>query len=379
MVKLPGFIKLTVSLPVTLSLYTNADGLVRTTATPTMALEGNNETEDILQAVLSHAFSPPPSRRQSVRASAETEIATASTSTETDKSAVEPLAESSISSGSADDSWKAEYESQVEAWRAQSSEAREKAEKERERWEALRAAERVEAQRRKALGIVEPVPEPTEHEHGDAGWENVEHRTGPSTTISFSSAVSERSASPNPADARDLVTGESEHEAVSVLNAASTTIATTASNTPALEPPTQITRAHSHADTGDGLQKWEDIQSSITSSFPSMSYPERTETPSPSRQQPAPPAPATLSATLAVFDSSLSTRTRVTALFSSLAINMLLPFVNGVMLGFGEIFAKNVVMGWFGWKPAGPGYVATTAGIGASTSPRTPWGQRKQS
>lgn len=32
------------------------------------------------------------------------------------------------------------------------------------------------------------------------------------------------------------------------------------------------------------------------------------------------------------------------------------------MLGFGEIFAKNVVLGWFGWKM--PGSVAATAGVG---------------
>jgi hypothetical protein len=52
-------------------------------------------------------------------------------------------------------------------------------------------------------------------------------------------------------------------------------------------------------------------------------------------------------ATLAVFDSTLSTRTRLKAFASSLAINLLLPFVNGVMLGFGEIFAKDIVLKWF--------------------------------
>ena len=31
-------------------------------------------------------------------------------------------------------------------------------------------------------------------------------------------------------------------------------------------------------------------------------------------------------------------------------MNLLLPFVNGVMLGFGEIFARRVVTGWVGWK-----------------------------
>ena len=102
-----------------------------------------------------------------------------------------------------------------------------------------------------------------------------------------------------------------------------------------------------------------------------MSYPERSETPSPSQNRPAPSQPAPPpTATLAVFDSTLSTRTRLKALFSSFAINMLLPFINGVMLGFGEIFAKNVILGWLGWKS--PGSVAAATGIGVST----PWGQR---
>lgn len=56
------------------------------------------------------------------------------------------------------------------------------------------------------------------------------------------------------------------------------------------------------------------------------------------------------------------------ALFSSLAINLLLPFVNGVMLGFGEIFAKNVVVGWLGWKV--PGSTAANVGVRARS---TPW------
>ncbi len=73
-----------------------------------------------------------------------------------------------------------------------------------------------------------------------------------------------------------------------------------------------------------------------------MSFPEHSESP-PSKPQAGPPQ-APVSVTLAIFDSSLSRRTRLTAIFSSLAINLFLPFVNGVMLGFGEIFAKNVVL-----------------------------------
>ena len=71
-------------------------------------------------------------------------------------------------------------------------------------------------------------------------------------------------------------------------------------------------------------------------------------------------------ATAAIFNSGLSTKTRVLAVLSSLAINMLLPFVNGVMLGFGEIFAKEVVIGWFGWKKPG----STAANVGVRTRAR---------
>ena len=35
----------------------------------------------------------------------------------------------------------------------------------------------------------------------------------------------------------------------------------------------------------------------------------------------------------------------------STAINLLLPFINGVMLGFGEIFAHEIAFKW-GWRAA---------------------------
>jgi hypothetical protein len=55
----------------------------------------------------------------------------------------------------------------VQTWRDQSSEAREKAEKERKRWEEVRALEREEATRRNA-----EVSEVAKDEH-EAGWETV--------------------------------------------------------------------------------------------------------------------------------------------------------------------------------------------------------------
>lgn len=109
-------------------------------------------------------------------------------------------------------------------------------------------------------------------------------------------------------------------------------------------------------------QKWEDVPS-VTSSFPSMSFPEHGEQ-SPPHDRRVTPQSVPISLTSAIFDTSLSTRTRLTAFFSSLAVNLLLPFVNGVMLGFGEIFAKNVLMDWLGHLK--PGSVATAVGIRGS-------------
>ena len=110
-------------------------------------------------------------------------------------------------------------------------------------------------------------------------------------------------------------------------------------------------------------QKWEDVPS-LTSSYPSMSFPEHGEQTPPHDRHVA-PQPAPVSLTSAIFDTSLSRRTRLTAFFSSLAVNLLLPFVNGVMLGFGEIFAKNVLLDWLGHLK--PGSVATTVGIRGSS------------
>ncbi|TFK97666.1 hypothetical protein BDV98DRAFT_574002 [Pterulicium gracile] len=100
----------------------------------------------------------------------------------------------------------------------------------------------------------------------------------------------------------------------------------------------------------------------MNSSLPSMSYPERTNPHTPEPKLPSTTEPTTkpaaeqsFSTTKAIFDPTLSNQVRLSALAASLAINLLLPFVNGVMLGFGEVFAKNVLVGWFGWdRMAGP-------------------------
>ncbi|GAA5949949.1 hypothetical protein JCM21900_005535 [Sporobolomyces salmonicolor] len=59
------------------------------------------------------------------------------------------------------------------------------------------------------------------------------------------------------------------------------------------------------------------------------------------------------------------------AVFASVAINVGLPFINGVMLGFGELFARNVLGVRLGWPlhnptstTSAPGTRANTAGVG---------------
>ncbi|EAU85500.1 hypothetical protein CC1G_06401 [Coprinopsis cinerea okayama7 len=262
-------------------------------------------TEDLIEQALAsgQAFVLPPSPRET--RAPEPPIAAAVASETTADSAVDESEPTEAPSATPEpDAWKAEYDAQVEAWRAQSAEAREKAEKERARWEAIR---KEEAEKRKAAGI----PEVKE----------------------------------------DIPTGLPTHRPKSDPPAVATT-----SSTVDIRPDSR-----QDTDTNEGSQKWEEVQAASTASFPSMSFPERTTPPSlaPAPQTSQAPPPT---ATLAIFDSSLSTRTRIVALFSALAINLALPFVNGVMLGFGEIFAKNVVLNWFGWRSVS---VASNVGIGA--------------
>ncbi|KAH9481446.1 Mitochondrial import protein 1 [Psilocybe cubensis] len=304
----------------------------------------SNESLDILESALDQAFSAPlptvpqevPQEVSATEQSDSSQFESVEESNLTESSVVEVnLSESTVSN----DSWKEEYEAQVKSWRARSAEEREKAEKERLRWEAIRAIEKEEAAKRKAAGIVdEPVVAPTQPP--EEKWEDV--KTSSETTPETPASKVETAPS-NIKEASELKVPSS--------------------------PTPPLPRTVSHQDTAtttDDSQKWEDVPS-VTSSFPSMSFPENIEASTPAnREQPA-PAPAPVSVSLAIFDSSLSTRTRVTALISSLAVNLFLPFVNGVMLGFGEIFAKDVVMRWLGWKPSGPASTVTNVGLRSSS------------
>ena len=147
-------------------------------------------------------------------------------------------------------------------------------------------------------------------------------------------------------------------------------------------------------------QRWTDIDSnpSLESSFPSLSFPSQphsqsdSTSPSHPRHQTLPHSsshhhhhhhsekdtghahhhkreekPLPPPATLAIFNPHLSTRSRLQALGSSLAINLLLPFVNGMMLGFGEIFGR-ALLARFGWRV--PGGAATAVGVNAARKSR---------
>ncbi|KAG7451110.1 uncharacterized protein BT62DRAFT_1000342 [Guyanagaster necrorhizus] len=264
--------------------------------------------ESLLEAALNQAFTPPPRNPTSHdgRCTSRDNAEAAISDTPPAPKPLERLVSNQVL-----ESWTSEYESQVETWRSQSAEAREKAEKERARWEGIRVRERESSL-----------------QDSNEGWERVgskgNNSLAPSSVSGFTSSVAD--------SGRDIATVE---------------LPAVPHNPGPGPPPSQ----------SEGSQKWEDVPSSITSSFPSMSFPEHTENSSPIRQRPE-GTKAPVSATLAIFDSSLSTRTRVKALFSSLAINFFLPFVNGVMLGFGEIFAKNIVLEW--WRP---GSSATMTGI----------------
>ena len=79
------------------------------------------------------------------------------------------------------------------------------------------------------------------------------------------------------------------------------------------------------------------------------------------------------SLTIALFAPGLTWRRRTYLLLASTVINIGLPFINGIALGFGEILARGLIAPWIGLAPAAlninapaaqrPG-VSTTSGVG---------------
>ncbi|KAI6108218.1 hypothetical protein F5141DRAFT_1064425 [Pisolithus sp. B1] len=239
---------------------------------------------------------------------------------------VAPTANVSSPESAEEDPWKAEFEAQVEEWRAKSAGAREKAEHERVKWEAIRKQEEEE---RQALG---QEPET---------WESL----GSHITTSIA-AASEVLAGSTPS----LVSTPSRAEGAE----------TVVSKRP--ESTSHFTRPSA------GVSPYQQMVNDPSSpeSYPSLSLsdPSGLQSPSPRRDPfpaeypPSPPQKAVEAKTTgpppstlpSILDGTIKRRTRLSLILSSLAINLLLPFINGVMLGFGEIFAKEVLVGWLGWK-----------------------------
>ncbi|KIJ51566.1 hypothetical protein M422DRAFT_776791 [Sphaerobolus stellatus SS14] len=291
--------------------------------------------EDPLEAALASAFAESP-----IIAKENPPVAATTTP---EPAAEEVPAESTEAEeeNGADDSWKEELEQLEASWRAESARAREKAEQERERWRLIREQEEAE---RKAKGLAKST-------QSEFGWESVATSSKIEEEPTQKTGEAARRSSPSPVDARDLVSGEhqrlTESELRSLLPHSDTH---PAGNTPHTQDISFASVPPSNPDD-NGSRTWEDLPS-VESSFPSFSMTgsEHHEQ-RPSYPEPAPHPP---SVTLAIFDSSLTRRARIFALVSSVTINLFLPFVNGVMLGFGEIFARNVV-GYFGWQLPGAG------------------------
>ena len=273
------------------------------------------------------------------------------------------------------DAWKAEYESQVVEWRRQSATVRARAEAERARWEERRAREQQQQQQQRRDTSDASAGQLSRTNTGTSEWESVSPGGG--------AAPSGAHATPASAVSAAIAAQPS---AVNAAAAAAATTTTQPNPNPNVAAPSTAAAHRPAPAVADptGSPNWENLPSSPTSSFPSMSFPEPSRPHSPERSATAPHAApraagggaaaaplAAASATLAVFDDSLPNGTRFWALVTSLSVNMFLPFVNGVMLGFGEIFAKTVIVGWLGWGPA----VATNVGLSApsGTSRRRWW------
>ncbi|KAG8829151.1 hypothetical protein FRC17_007052 [Serendipita sp. 399] len=297
---------------------------------------------DPLEAALSSSFSAPdvpPATSQSNPSSQQPETSGEQKGHAARRSIV--LEEERLAA--ADESWKKEYDERLSHWKAENAARREQSEKTRGEWEQRRSSKEY-----------------------DAG----SYVTPSVATSSMASSF---------VDARDLVSGEGEgghgREALDRV----------------LPPSAKAPRQKFSTASGSGednSQGWENVHSeSLTSSYPSISFPpldektgratgvrqhdsSRHRGDGDDRRQPTAgftlPPVAPPSVTLSVFDSTLSTRARTLALVSSLAINLVLPFINGVMLGFGEIAAKSL-FAWGGWRDLAGGLGLRSAGSRAKT------------
>ena len=114
----------------------------------------------------------------------------------TQSASITEVQPTSSDAGKESDNYRLEYEELVKSWRAEYDIKRQKAEEERARWEAIRAADKEEFERTGQRPIRD-------------SWEQVDDTPivgPPHRTVDISSPPGP--ASPSPADVRDLVTGE---------------------------------------------------------------------------------------------------------------------------------------------------------------------------
>ncbi|KZS94253.1 hypothetical protein SISNIDRAFT_549430 [Sistotremastrum niveocremeum HHB9708] len=331
----------------------------------------SSDADELLEKALANAFEsapsiPPPPTHAQTSSSAQSGSSTESPTTAQQTAPEAASSAASTSAGSAsissesglDDSWREGYDSYVSQWRAESAIARKKAEENRAKWESVREQEAKQGKSRKDE------------------WEDLvasrSSEQAPASKPAPAPAAAAGTDSPSVADTRGLTSGETpgghgkERLEEVIPPPPGPTEPYPADMNEESPPASQHTRP---ADSLATSQQWDNVQLSGSSSFPELSFPSRSRSPSPHRAAKAvpPPVVAPPSATLTVFNSSLPKRTRLLAVASAVAINFCLPFLNGVMLGFGEIFAKQLVH-WLGWKiPGGP---ATALGIRSGRSTR---------
>ncbi|KAI0254951.1 hypothetical protein BJV78DRAFT_1279580 [Lactifluus subvellereus] len=350
----------------------------------------HSPTHPLPQAALLDPFSVPNLRRVSPSQPAEsapptTELpppaAAAAAAAAAPNTAPESLSSSLLSSSSSvsaaaakQEAWKAEYEAQVVEWRRQSAAVRARAEAERARWEERRAHERTVAPGAAGAGAAGGASVSGQSTSASASeWEAVSQRSAAGSSLAAPGDARAGGQGQSGAHSQAQAQGQGPHPQSNTTRSAANPGAHPPRSSPSAGPQAASGPAAAAADPSDSPH-WENVPSSVASSFPSLSFPEPSRPHSPEHSHAPRSAttvrpPTAASVTLAVFDDTLPTRSRFLALLSSLSINLVLPFVNGVMLGFGEIFAKTVVVRWLGWGPS----VATDVGLGQGRRSQSRW------
>ncbi|KZT53248.1 hypothetical protein CALCODRAFT_56245 [Calocera cornea HHB12733] len=317
----------------------------------------------------------------------------------------------------ADDGWKVEYDERLAAWRAEAAVARQKAEEERARWGAIRDTERAAADSRRkeeqaaaeqrgresafssgeweAAGSSSAGVSGSARESADAALEGREGVTRARLGEAHIAAEVEllgvplegSEGEPSVADARDLTT--SEPEGTGHMFSSDFPSVVSLGSTPPTIPSLFQTDTDSPVEVSNGEDKSspDADESSLNESAPSRRRPggsrptasasaaaaavasaqaaQRSDDKRAAEKEAravAAAAEVPKSLALSVFSPGLPWRARLIALAGTLAINLALPFLNGIMLGFGEIFAKNYIAVWIGWSKRPKGAV-TAVGV----------------